>query len=450
MLTRGGDGEWDSETVMEAAVIHDGTEFRMWYAGNDGEVAGVGYATSPDGTTWTKHTGNPIMGVGPAGSFDGGSIWPSTVLFNGQMYRMWYTGVRDLGGFTWTIGYAESDDGLSWTRRPEPVVETGGGWESDFVYAPLVLLDGPVHRMWYAGFGGSSIHIGYAESRDGVTWTKYFGNPVLVRDYRTCNPKVLYDEASGAYWMWYRNHDDDSFRLATSDCCKTTHAMFIPAAALASGAQGSFYQTDVDLNNPGDQPVEYQFMWYPRGQDNSEPTTSETFTLGAGMSVRYGNVLSEVFGLEPNSLGALMVLSSSPDLLAMSRTYNSPEGEDAGTFGQAIPAVAPSEFIQSGERRRILFASENDDLRFNVGCQNGGDGSLVVNLELFDHEGISLGTEMMILRAWGNDQLNRVLQDYMPVNGYVDVWTTQAGKSFYCYGSVLDNVTSDPTTVLPQ
>ncbi len=109
---------------------------------------------------------------------------------------------------------------------------------------------------------------------------------------------------------------------------------------MASGAQGAFYQTDVDLNNASDEAVEYEFMWLPRGETNSAPPTSETFGLGAGMSVRYGNVLSEVLGLEPNSFGALSILSSSPDLLAMSRTYNNPEGEDAGTFGQAIPAVA--------------------------------------------------------------------------------------------------------------
>jgi len=75
---------------------------------------------------------------------------------------------------------------------------------------------------------------------------------------------------------------------------------------------------------------------------------------------------------------------------------------------------------------------------------------MVVNLELFDHEGTSLETTMMILRAWGNDQFNRVFQDYQPVIGYVDAWATLADKSFYCYGSVLDNVTSDPTTILPQ
>ena len=43
-----------------------------------------------------------------------------------------------------------------------------------------------------------------------------------------------------------------------------------------------------------------------------------------------------------------------------------------------------------------------------------------------------------------------VINPYAPTNGYADVYVDQAGASFYCYGSVLDNSTSDPTTVVPQ
>jgi hypothetical protein len=262
--------------------------------------------------------------------------------------------------------------------------------------------------------------------------------------------------AGSTFHMWYAvgNEPASSISYATSECCPgvaaLSHSQFIPAAAVASGAEGAYYQTDVDLNNAGEQQVSYQFQWLPRGEECSHPATSDTFTLGAGMSVRYSNLLSEVFGLEPNALGALTVLSSSPDLLAMSRTYNIPGDGSAGTFGQAIPAVAPDGFIRSGERRRILFASENDELRFNIGCQNGSGELTAVSVELFDGEGTSLERATMVLPAWGNDQLNRIFEDYMPVNGYVDVWTIQSGRSFTCYGSVLDNVTSDPTTVLPQ
>ena len=56
----------------------------------------------------------------------------------------------------------------------------------------------------------------------------------------------------------------------------------------------------------------------------------------------------------------------------------------------------------------------------------------------------------MVLPPLSNKQLNRIFRHHAPVNGYVDVWTTTPGAAFTCYGSVLDNVTSDPTTILPR
>jgi len=462
-------GDWDETIWNHPAVVYDGSQFHMWYGGQDadGTVRG-GYATSPDGSTWTKYVGNPVLEVGPPGSWDARQTMPGAAIIDGETFKLWYSGWGGTGGSQ--IGYAESEDGIEWTKLPDPVVEIDRfpGARELGVGLPSVVFDGSRYHMWYQAFdpsvgGGSEWGdslIEYAFSIDGIRWTKHRDNPVLSVDEEDvyCLP-VVFDGSTwhGWYSPWHGETGSSGAGIyyATSDCCPgvagLTHSQFIPAAAVASGAEGAFFTTDVDLSNAGSQPVEYQLMWLPRGQDNSEPMTSEIFSLGAGMSVRYANVLSEVFDLEPDSLGALALLSSSPDLLSMSRIYNTPTGEPAGTYGQAMPAVAPSQFIGPNERRRILFASENNDLRFNVGCQSGsGDGTMVVNLELFDHEGSSLGTEMMILRAWGNDQLNRIFQDYMPVNGYVDVWTTVANRSFYCYGSVLDNVTSDPTTIPPQ
>ena len=71
----------------------------------------------------------------------------------------------------------------------------------------------------------------------------------------------------------------------------------------------------------------------------------------------------------------------------MSRIYNMPSGEPAGTYGQAIPAIAPDDFIRSGERKRILFATENADMRTNVGCQSGDRGNSMVGLRAVRHGG---------------------------------------------------------------
>lgn len=168
------------------------------------------------------------------------------------------------------------------------------------------------------------------------------------------------------------------------------------------------------------------------------------------MSVRYANVLAEVFGLEPDALGALAIASSSPHLLAMSRTSNVPGDGDSGSYGQSMAAVGPDQLIHRGERRRILFATEHAEMRTNVGCLNTSDGTVGVDLELFDMEGSLLATEQLILPPWGNEQINRIFEDFAPITGYVEVSTPSGAGSFTCYGSVLDNITSDPTTIPPM
>ena len=69
------------------------------------------------------------------------------------------------------------------------------------------------------------------------------------------------------------------------------HLQFVPAAAYAAGAEGSFFRTDVDVNStapgPSVTPVSYRFWWLPRGRDNSTPTESEVFFLDPGESARH-------------------------------------------------------------------------------------------------------------------------------------------------------------------
>jgi hypothetical protein len=73
-----------------------------------------------------------------------------------------------------------------------------------------------------------------------------------------------------------------------------------------------------------------------------------------------------------------------------------------------------------------------------------------VNVELFDADGNALETKFIDLLPLSNGQISRVFRSYAPVMGYVDVSHNEEGAYVTCYGSVLDNETSDPTTVAPQ
>jgi len=225
---------------------------------------------------------------------------------------------------------------------------------------------------------------------------------------------------------------------------------FIPAAAVATGAQGAFFQTDVEVNNTGAHEAQITFQWLPRGQDNSEPMESDPIALAPGQSRRYENVLTELFGLGPDSFGALKLVASSPWVIGMSRTYNVPAAKAAGTFGQGLPAIRATKMIVGTEPQRIIFLSEDPDSRANVGCVNGTGEQLRIHIKAFDAQGSPLDTWTMNLAPYSDNQINRILQDYQPVNGYVDVWADSDDALYYCYGSMLDNLTSDPTTILPQ
>jgi hypothetical protein len=457
VLLCGGPDEWD-RYLFGAGLVHDGTEYRMWYSGW-GTPTGTwqgGYATSPDGTVWTKHPDNPVLTSGEPGAWDDRDAGPFAAILEGGTYRLWYSGSD---GNIEQVGYAHSTDGVRWTKLPNPVLEVGrypGVWDSTWVANPTVVFDGTTYHLWYVGSDGSGFKTGYAFSNDGLGWTKHRGNPVLHPvDGGFLTSPTTFDGTTFHMWSTHDYPDGTTFiEYATSVCCPGDASLdswkFIPAAAVASGAQGAFFQTDVDLSNADDQEVEYEFSWLPRGETNTEPLTSEVFTLGAGMSARYTNVLSEVFDLEPNSVGGLLIKSSHPDLLAMSRTYNLPSAKQTGTFGQAMPSIPDADFFPRGDRRRLVFGTENADMRFNVGCQNGTDTAAIVSFELFAADGRSLGTDRMILRSFANDQLNLIFDQYRPVTGYVDFWSDTPMSEIYCYGSLLDNVTSDPTTIPPQ
>ncbi|MEX1309031.1 MAG: DUF4397 domain-containing protein [Candidatus Sulfomarinibacteraceae bacterium] len=235
-----------------------------------------------------------------------------------------------------------------------------------------------------------------------------------------------------------------------ADIGKLENFYFVPAAARAGGVGDSFFVTDVDVNNAGLATATYQVLWLPRDTDNSSPIASDAVSVDSGRTERWADVLGTVFAVKDGetALGALAFVSDRKDLKFFSRTFNNSAD---GTFGQAIPGIAAADLIQAGEMKRILFFTENGSYRSNIGILNGTGSPMTIKWRRYTEDGMMVDESMADLPAWGNVQLNRVFSAEAPVEGgYIDVWTETEGAAFAAYGSVLDNMTSDPTTVLPQ
>jgi len=229
VLDQGPPGSWESISASSPTIFYDGTTYHMWYEGYDGSRIRVGYASSPDGITWTKYASNPVLDVGPPGSWDELRARTPSVIYDGLTYHMWYSGPG--AGSYYRIGYATSPDGITWTKSPlNPVFSYGssGSWDDGGVSFPMVIHDGITYHMWFAGTDGAVTRIGYATSPDGITWTRYAGNlcsgtvgngcvldrgsPGSWDDDFVYIPRVLYNSTTSTYKIWYTGSDGTNYR----------------------------------------------------------------------------------------------------------------------------------------------------------------------------------------------------------------------------------------------
>lgn len=171
LLTRRGlvistGGGFDSLQAGYPSVLREAGGFKMWYFGCDPSYfCQIGYATSGDGRSWTKQG----VVLTPSLPQEGGLIAYPEVRKIGDGYRMWYNG---FDGSRYRIFYAESPDGLSWTKHGV-VLDAGppGSPDAAGVTFPRVAFDGTYH-MSYTSASRSPSEILIATSADGVAWTK--------------------------------------------------------------------------------------------------------------------------------------------------------------------------------------------------------------------------------------------------------------------------------------
>lgn len=82
-----------------------------------------------------KHPANPVLQVDKPWEGKGYGTTPhgGTVMLDDGTYRMWYIGGHSAGGMGFRVCYAESPDGLAWTKPALGLVEFQGSRENNIV-----------------------------------------------------------------------------------------------------------------------------------------------------------------------------------------------------------------------------------------------------------------------------------------------------------------------------
>jgi hypothetical protein len=190
-----GPGHWDAKIRERGWVLREGGVYKLWYTGYDGTPTGrrmLGYATSPDGVTWARHPGNPLVP----------DHWVEDVMVvrDGDRYLMFAEGETDRAQLL------TSPDGINWERagRLDVRLATGAPLPDGPYGTPTALRDG---NRWLLFYERSDRGVWLAASDDLKVWTNVRDDPVLVpgpgaydRDMIALNQVVRH---GGRYYAYY-------------------------------------------------------------------------------------------------------------------------------------------------------------------------------------------------------------------------------------------------------
>ena len=217
VLSPGVLGAFDDAGVTSSCLVEHSSLQYLFYTGWALGVSvpfylQAGLAISDDGGQhFRRQSDAPLLDRSDVDPLLTASPW---VLIDGGVWRMWY-----VSGTSWRaarsgpehfyhIRYAESRDGITWLRRGRVAIDFRSPEEHAFG-RPCVVKDGNRYRMWYS-YRGDAYRIGYAESGDGVDWTRMDSvNVIGVSDDGWDSEMVTYPcvvRKDDAWWMLYNGN----------------------------------------------------------------------------------------------------------------------------------------------------------------------------------------------------------------------------------------------------
>ncbi len=194
-------------------------------------------------------SGNPVIAPRPESTFIDPILkkpvhWetlhtfnPAAIVRDGKVYVLYRaeddSGAMEIGGHTSRLGLAESADGISFTRRADPVLypaedaQQSREWPGGVEDPRIVEADDGTYVLSYTQWNRKTYSVGIATSPDLLRWTKHgpafalaAGGKYAERKYKSAGMVTRLDKGrliaakiDGRYWMYW---GEGAIHLATS------------------------------------------------------------------------------------------------------------------------------------------------------------------------------------------------------------------------------------------
>jgi predicted GH43/DUF377 family glycosyl hydrolase len=204
---------------------------------------------------WQRASQTPILAPQGSGWESAGTFNPAIVAHDGKLVMLYRA--QDTSG-TSRLGYAESTDGIHFTRRADPVLSPQTDYEKDGgVEDPRIVEIGGTFYLTYTGYNKKDAQLCLATSRDLVHWDR---KGVILPAYAgkwnvrwTKSGAIVPEKIDGKFWMyWLGTSADniDQMGLASStDLIHWTEALDVPILPARSG------MFDSRVVEPGPPPI---------------------------------------------------------------------------------------------------------------------------------------------------------------------------------------------------
>jgi predicted GH43/DUF377 family glycosyl hydrolase len=193
---------------------------------------------------------NPVIRPDPVMSFNcpmrgqpvlweaGHTFNPAAAIRDGKVWLLYraedMSGIEKIGAHTSRLGLATSEDGLHFTRRPEPVFypaddeQKGAEWDGGCEDPRLIAAPDGTFVLTYTQWNHKQARLAVATSPDLLHWTKHgcaFGadtpyakgeskSAAILGKPSDIDGQLVATKVNGKYWMYWGAGD---VRLATSD-----------------------------------------------------------------------------------------------------------------------------------------------------------------------------------------------------------------------------------------
>ncbi|MGH9510815.1 MAG: glycoside hydrolase family 130 protein [Terriglobales bacterium] len=165
----------------------------------------LGFAATGRFPPWQRISSQPI--ISPRGdSWESAGTFNPAVIREGAKFVMLYR-AQDAKG-TSRLGYAESNDGVHFTRRPQPVFWPEADYEKDGgVEDPRLVKFGATYYLTYTGYNKKDAQLCLATSTDLLHWQRH---GVILPAYKgnwnvgwTKSGAIVPEKINDKYWMYF-------------------------------------------------------------------------------------------------------------------------------------------------------------------------------------------------------------------------------------------------------